>query len=244
MEIKRICEFLEPFKHASLEVQADRYPTISHVLPWYDFLLDHSEGIRDNTNVSESLHDSASAAFDKLEKYYNISSEHLTIAILLDPRLKLHFFAAEGKDPVEVREQQRIAERHFRRTFDKYSIQHDVSRDVNPRPTYSNRTPFDRFEIQDDHQVDEVENYLKLRRAPRETQSLVWWKDHQAMFPVLAKMARDFMAIPATSAPSERCFSASGGMVSVRRTRLSDDSVESGMCLRNWLRQGLVKSQI
>jgi zinc finger BED domain-containing protein 1 (E3 SUMO-protein ligase ZBED1) len=61
---------------------------------------------------------------------------------------------------------------------------------------------------------------------------LLWWKEHAARFPLLAQLARRLLAIPATSAPSERLFSASGQLVSLKRASLSPETVEDIMLLR------------
>ena len=47
-------------------------------------------------------------------------------------------------------------------------------------------------------------------------------------------MARDYHAIPATSAPSERVFSMAGNLVSKKRTRISSENVRYVLCLRSW----------
>ena len=47
-------------------------------------------------------------------------------------------------------------------------------------------------------------------------------------------MARDHLAIPAMSAPSERVFSSGGNVVTKNRNRLSGDSVREIVCLRDW----------
>ena len=36
---------------------------------------------------------------------------------------------------------------------------------------------------------------------------LAWWKLHDSLFPRVSKLARKYLAIPASSAPSERVFS-------------------------------------
>jgi Domain of unknown function (DUF4413) len=55
---------------------------------------------------SSSVQDAAKAAFVKLNKYYDISSELCIIATVLDPRLKLNFYKADvgtsAEDPKEI----------------------------------------------------------------------------------------------------------------------------------------------
>jgi len=46
-------------------------------------------------------------------------------------------------------------------------------------------------------------------------------------------MARDHLAIPAMSALSERVFSSSGNVVTKNRNRLSGNSVQEIVCLRD-----------
>jgi hypothetical protein len=47
-------------------------------------------------------------------------------------------------------------------------------------------------------------------------------------------MARDYHAIPATSAPFERVFSMAGNLISKKRTRILSENVRYVLCLRNW----------
>jgi hypothetical protein len=49
---------------------------------------------------------------------------------------------------------------------------------------------------------------------------LDWWKVKQQQFPLLSKIAIKLLAIPATSAPSERVFSAAGLTIANERSRL------------------------
>jgi hypothetical protein len=49
-------------------------------------------------------------------------------------------------------------------------------------------------------------------------------------------MARDYLAIPATSAPAERIFSSAAGVISQDRASLAADTISAIMCLKHWYR--------
>ncbi len=52
-----------------------------------------------------------------------------------------------------------------------------------------------------------------------------WWRENGSRFPRLAILARQYLAMPATSVPSEQLFSDAGNIVSVKRGRLADHVV-------------------
>ena len=82
---------------------------------------------------------------------------------------------------------------------------------------------------------DELEEYLAVPLVVVDTDVLQWWKANAATHPCLAAMARDYLAIPATSAPVERVFSGGTDLVQPKRGSLSEDSIRACMCLKNWL---------
>ena len=65
------------------------------------------------------------------------------------------------------------------------------------------------------------------------TDPLQWWRERSHMYPFLAAVARDVLAIPATSADAERLFSKTGLVDTAKRNRLTGDTVT----LLVWLRQ-------
>ncbi|EXX53697.1 hypothetical protein RirG_241570 [Rhizophagus irregularis DAOM 197198w] len=67
---------------------------------------------------------------------------------------------------------------------------------------------------------DEVTNYLSLPLALETENPLDWWRIRSQNFPKLAKLARKYLAIPATSVSSERLFSDAGNLISAKRTSL------------------------
>ena len=52
---------------------------------------------------------------------------------------------------------------------------------------------------------------------------LTWWKKNQIVYPILARLAMVYLAVQATSAPSERIFSLASRIISSRRTSLDPD---------------------
>ena len=67
------------------------------------------------------------------------------------------------------------------------------------------------------------------------TNPLNWWKKHELTFPRLAKLARAYLALPATSAPSERIFSQASLVLAKRRTRLDPEMAGKLLCVKkNW----------
>ena len=53
-------------------------------------------------------------------------------------------------------------------------------------------------------------------------------------FPTLAILARRYLAIPASSAPSESIFSIAGDIITKKSNRLSDESFRLILVLKNW----------
>jgi hypothetical protein len=64
---------------------------------------------------------------------------------------------------------------------------------------------------------------------------LQWWKENEKKYPTLSILARMILCIPATSAPSERLFSAAGLTITADRCNLLPQHAESAIFLRgNW----------
>lgn len=83
--------------------------------------------------------------------------------------------------------------------------------------------------------------YLAEKRAEKDVDILEWWKMHEKSFKSLAKMARDYLAIQATSVQSERVFSKSSLVIRKHRNRLCDKSVRHLMTLNSWVTCSLAR---
>jgi hypothetical protein len=78
---------------------------------------------------------------------------------------------------------------------------------------------------------DELEEYLA---SPDVTDIddfdlLKWWKAKESTWPALSKMAKQYLAAPASSAGVERVFSAAGKMHSDLRKSMSDESMKHSL---------------
>ena len=89
-----------------------------------------------------------------------------------------------------------------------------------------------------DHHSNEVERYVQATVCPLVasvteqgkvimSDPLAWWREHQHEYPRLAKLARRYLCIMATSVPCERAFSKAGWIVNKRRCALSDDHIST-----------------
>ena len=66
---------------------------------------------------------------------------------------------------------------------------------------------------------------------------LQFWKDQQKRYPILAKMARDVLAMPVSTVASESAFSTGGRVLDSFRTSLTPKMAEALICCQDWLRR-------
>ena len=70
----------------------------------------------------------------------------------------------------------------------------------------------------------DLRNYFSLPLLARKASPFNWWaSEGKKRFPHLFLLATKYLAIPATSVPAERVFSASGEVISKKRSRIGDD---------------------
>lgn len=79
----------------------------------------------------------------------------------------------------------------------------------------------------------EADRYLGTGIEP-DCKPLEWWAKRREVFPTLAKLVRDLLAVCASSCESERWFSQSGRLVTKSRCSLGANSIQMAMCLKSW----------
>ncbi|KAE8738458.1 hypothetical protein FOCC_FOCC016055 [Frankliniella occidentalis] len=163
-DIKRLINFLKPWKLESERVQGDKYPTLQYVL----------------------VFDQAIRMCDK--------------------------FSGSTADHTTARKRRKLDD-----GYDQWRAESSTA--------------------ESGEEYDEIEEYLnaKLPLVPGED-VLKFWEREAHRFPKLAKLAKQVLCIPASSASSERAFSIAGLIISPRRNLLSSDHLDDMLVLRGYLR--------
>jgi hypothetical protein len=79
----------------------------------------------------------------------------------------------------------------------------------------------------------EFDDYLKMAKPQKNSCILEWWKINSSRLPSLSKLARSYLAIPASSTSSERMFSIAGNIINCRRTNLTSETVNKLVFVRD-----------
>lgn len=86
----------------------------------------------------------------------------------------------------------------------------------------------------------ELRRYLSdLPDVSKDTDIIEWWGTHAKVYPTLSRIAKDVCAIPATSVPCERLFSAGGEIATKRRSALGAEQFEKLQLMKHAWRQSI-----
>lgn len=75
--------------------------------------------------------------------------------------------------------------------------------------------------------AEEILDFFSLPQIPTMANPLQWWASNQGRFPRLANLSRKYLAVPATSTPSERIFSLAGNTITRKRASLHPAHVDA-----------------
>jgi hypothetical protein len=193
---------------------------------------------------SQSRKQVAAAILQKLERYWILHlSESSSISAILDPRYKTTIFVNEKEKEQSIQ--------HLHRLYEAYKPDFIVSKNtsfetsglssrnfflniINPNlNSHSNSNP----------NFEEVEHYLNTS-VDINSDSLLWWKSHQSEYPILSKIACDYLVIQTTSVASEQAFSIAGNTITKTRNRLYPETAKACLCLKSWIQNGLLKDKL
>jgi hypothetical protein len=92
--------------------------------------------------------------------------------------------------------------------------------------------------VQQRRRASDLYLYLEEEMVPVgvDLDLLQYWKTFSPKYPILAWMAREVLAVPASTVASESAFSSAEKTISDYRSRLGSDTIEALVCLQDWLR--------
>ncbi len=84
-------------------------------------------------------------------------------------------------------------------------------------------------QVEGQEKEDELTRYLGFSRVAPHVDILAWWKENEKQLPYLAAMAREFLAVPASTAGVERAFSSVGHMHGDLRKCTGEDTIKHSL---------------
>ncbi|CAI7902518.1 unnamed protein product, partial [Closterium sp. NIES-54] len=176
--LQAVKTFLSPFAKVSKAAEGAAYPTVSMVVSYYNGLIDAMES-RLAKGPSPTLQPMIVAALSHLKKYAYITSNEYWIATFLDPSMKAAWFDDAHWEKLHPETERRVRPRPGDKEEDDDDAQFLPSRRRLAARLSASQQAGAGGMVQDD-EVSSATNMHTLRR-----------------------MARDYLAIPATSASSE-----------------------------------------
>jgi hypothetical protein len=167
------------------------------------------------------------------------------IPIILDPRYKydlLEFLLSDFGNEKEAETWMGEVKNNMQKLFSEYNKEVESQRDSRTPEVEDDNDPLAEWDqymkSKRQQSSNELDQYLKEQLTPRKEKvdMLHWWKTKSEIYPVLSKIARDVLAIPASTVPSESAFSTGGRVISDYRSSLAPTTVESLICLQDWFK--------
>ncbi|KAI2964925.1 hypothetical protein CBS147323_6033 [Aspergillus niger] len=210
---------------------------------------------RKTTPWKRAMHDALLAAKQKLREYYDKTyRDHgflYATGTMLAPQYKLSAFGDTEYSKCHS-ETLRTYRSYLRKGFHQYQQQiPDLSFCTTIHRSQQQTSELDQLLVprislpNDRNQLDEVDRYLQEGKALvgvyfafewRLTfQGIVplppraYWKEHEHEFPVLSRLARDLLAVPATGAGVERLFNSARDICHYRRGSLHEKTIQDLM---------------
>jgi hypothetical protein len=167
--------------------------------------MDHLQNwMSEKTEPGEGLHNSTVAALEKIKAYYNITSDCYTVATVLDPRFNIQYYkAANSYGNSESVEKIIQAVEHIYCMYYQPAEENMQSQSIQTQSSW--HKIFQKTKKTDVDSKNELERYLMepILEGTETDDVLMWWKFNSKKYPNLSRMARDYLAIPGTSASSE-----------------------------------------
>jgi hypothetical protein len=227
--LEKLHGVLAGFDKMTETVSGSFFPTLNRAMSVYNRLIDNLEDfIRDVDDPL--LKEAADQGRTKLLKYYSKtdSTPVYAVATAMDPRMRYNWWKAQGWDEyvqVSIDAVKSVWEDQYKGKEGPRLLDSEIAKEM---ALYGIK-----------QQAGELEEYTNegatLITCKTEPPELLYWRSQEERWPNLANMARDFLAIPVTSTPAERCFSQAKFILPSERNALLPASVQRLVLVDSWL---------
>ncbi|XP_022156415.1 uncharacterized protein LOC111023311 isoform X2 [Momordica charantia] len=234
-------QYLEPFYKTTNNICTNKVPTVGLVLFFMDHISETIGACRESRHNPDWLKSAAEDMAKKAKNYnHQVCNIFTYMTAILDPRIKGELIpenlnSANHLEEARSHFMRYYSSNHFPSMTSGYSAQEiedggsvsfaeEIARKKR-RASMSNAT-------------DELTQYLSEPPAPIPTDVLEWWKVNSTRYPRLSVMARDFLAVQATSLAPEELFCGRGDDIDKQRYCMPHDSTTALLCIKSWIQSG------
>lgn len=207
------------------------YPTINRAMSVYNTMIDTLEEFIEQ-EADPSLKQAAIHGKQKLLDYYSKtdSTPLYAVATAMDPRMRFDWWGANdwgeyiklSKDMVTD-----IWNHHYKGKEGPIELDVDTERQMKMFGIKKKAGELDEY-------VHEGSMLVSCKNEPPE---LMYWRAQTERWPNLSRMARDYLAIPVTSTPAERCFSQAKYALPPERNSLAPSNIRQLVILNSWFKE-------
>ena len=242
VQIENLNDFLTRLDVLSTHLGGNKFVTSSVVIPTLYSIKNHlSPSVNDVSYISEMKTVMLEDIADRIQK--NLNFPFLFKSTALDPRFKKLKMIDNKEDRKNIQESLKVEMRKL--AIDSEPRIEDDDEDLESEPKKA-RVVYD-FEESDSEDDDgdgfgddkvrkEFEQFMKepqIDKASPPGSELSWWKIRESNYPLLSRLAKKFLCVPATSVEAERTFSALGNLMTKKRLCLTGTHVDMQLFLKD-----------
>lgn len=239
--LESLNKVLSPLQDFTDALSGEQYVSVSYLKPVLHLFNTSILAVEENdTQLTKDIKKKILAYLN--EKYADPDTDDLLdMASLLDPRFRTTYISYEKVEDIQAKavEEIKSIQAESEMTGSSTTDMSVPAGSVSPPEEKRKKSLSSFFKMQskssmgsssdtlsEDSIKMELRSYLQTQEVDSNTDPLTWWKSREVNFPRIAKLARQYLCIPATSTPSERVFSTGGNIVTCHRAALKPDAVD------------------
>lgn len=237
-----LLDLLTPFALVTKVISASSYPMIGDVKWLFLGISNHLERPCDNYSLQDLINNMR----EVFNHYFDQINYSLHIPAFFDPRYKKSAYRRMAQEDILRPIQTAMNDyREITPVTEDNTLQ-NLQHQFNNLSASETRNYFQSLFMPDDQNQqsirieNELEIYFSSNPPSLDIMPLEWWKIHSSEYPILSRMAKDYLTIMSTSVPCEQLFSIAGKQITQTRNRLNSDTTRACLCLKSWLEQKII----